>query len=100
MKFTIQATVKKIYVAEASVEFDVDAEDEDAARRKAYQQASSEARIDRYDAQHEDTDIEDLEITPVPGTEDDGYIPRCKHTIDMFQSIHVFKDARNAKPCN
>lgn len=86
-RYRIKATVKKTYVAEEEVTFDVDAEDEDQARASGRRHADEHADIGHFDADHEDTDIYINEIAFLAGENEDGTVTaiRCDKTPDMFQ---------------
>lgn len=85
-RYRVKATVRKTYIAEEVVTFDVDAEDEDQAKTAARKNATEHADIGQFDAEHEDTDIEINEIAFIAGVNSDGTVTaiRCDKTIDMF----------------
>lgn len=85
-RYRIHATVRKTYVAEEDVTFEVEAEDEDSARKQARSEADDHADIYSSDADHEDTDIYVSQIDFIEGDLPEGepVTPRCDKTPDMF----------------
>lgn len=81
-------SVTETRIAEEEVTFDVDADDEEAAMKQARDDAPKRVSFSSYDFDHDDTDTSLVSIEFIKGdAPDDGSIPRCEKTIDMFEGI-------------
>lgn len=88
-RYRVKAPVKKTYVAEEDVTFEVEAEDEDEAKSAARQHADEHCDIGQFDADHEDTDVYVQEVAFLAGENADGTTTaiRCDKTPDMFEGV-------------
>lgn len=86
-RYRVTASVKETYVATKEVTFEVEAEDEESAKKAARAQASDKANLDNDDADHDDTEVyvEAVEFIEGEDPPEGSAIPRCDKTQDMFQ---------------
>lgn len=86
-RYRVTVTVTETRTCEEEVTFDVDAEDEEQARREARILAPDRVKFNSWDFDHEDTDTHVSAVEFISGEDPDGKMvtPRCDKTIDMFQ---------------
>lgn len=84
-RYRATVVVKKNYIAEQEVTFEVSAANRETAALDACALADRHVLIGNYDADHDCTDVDIMSIELIEGepTENDQ-TPRCDKTIDMF----------------
>lgn len=85
--YRVTASVKETFIATKEITFDVEAEDEESAKKLARAQASDRANLDNDDADHDDTEVcvESVEFIKGDDPPEGSAIPRCEKTPDMFE---------------
>lgn len=87
-RYRIHATVRKTYVAEEDVSFEIVADDLEKARELGGRDAPKHAdNVGKFDADHDDTDSYVQSIEILEGLDKEVGIPRCEKTPDMFPEI-------------
>lgn len=84
-EFRIYATVIHTFTSTDEVAFKVIADDEESAREKAHQVASDHSDPDSWNAEHDGTEIESLDIA----CDESGaaIVLRCPRTPDMLVGV-------------
>ncbi len=84
-RYRVTVTVTETRIAEEEVTFEIEAENEDAAKKEAPHQAKKLISFTSYDFDHDDTCTYVQSIEFIQGGDPpDGAIPRCDRTPDMF----------------
>lgn len=88
-RYRVTVTVTETRIAEEDITFDVDAEDEEAAKKEARDLAPPKISFSAYDFDHDDTStyVQSVEFIKGDDPPDVSGIPRCEKTIDMFSGV-------------